>query len=238
MESTLEIVEREAAPTTGFWRRGTIATNSAWSAGEPLYWFCSVSGEPGTWVAVYTTQPENAEATITVGVGAKNGATVTAAEKDTAVHRTTLTLAATPITVTDALAYAGLKLYDFPAGRILVLGCTASIQWAVTSARVSTINDDAALDWALGTATASNVTLATTMVDLLPKQDKTLEADAAELNTASTGALAASAQFDGTGTEIDMFLNVSFPTTTDIDADGTLTATGTITVTWVNLGDY
>ena len=233
------VFERDAPPTTGFWRRGRMVVNNAWAAGDPLFWFCTASGEPGTWQPVYTTQPENDEPTTTVGVGASAHATVTASELGNGVvHKTVLTLAATPLAITDANAYGSQQLYDFPEGRILVLGCTASIQFAVTSERASTINDDAAFDWALGTVAASNVTLGTTMVDLLPKVDKTLDATDDELHTASTGALAASAQFDGTGTAKEMHLNGSFPTGTDIDGDGTMTATGTVTVTWVNLGDF
>lgn len=228
-----DVFERDAAPTIGFWRRGQRVINNAWAAGEPLFWFCSASGEPGTWQPVYTTQ------SATAAAGAKVGATVTATELGNGtVQKTTLTLAATPLAITDASAFGNVQLYDFPAGRILILGTTASIQWAVTSDRTTTINLNAAFDWALGTAVASNVTLATTMVDLLPKQDKTLSVADAGLNTASTGALAASAQFDGTGTAVDMYLNGAFPTTTDIDGDGTMTATGTVTVTWINLGDY
>lgn len=177
--------------------------------------------------------------TNTAGAGTKNGATVTAAEYgDGTVHQTVLTLAETPIAVTDANAYGSVKLYDLPEGRILVLGVTASIQWAVTSARAGTINDNASLTWALGTAAASNATLSSTMVDLAPKTTKVLAAATTELNTASTAALAASAHFDGTGTAKDVYLNAAFETGTDIDADGTLAATGTVTITWINLGDY
>lgn len=173
------------------------------------------------------------------GVGAKNGATVTATEYGTStLHQTKLTLAATPLAVTDSLAYLGVKIYDFPEGRILVLGVTSSLQWAVTTARDTTINDSASLTWAVGTATASNATLATTMVDLIPKTTKVLAAATTALNTASTAALAASAHFDGTGTAKDAYLNAAFETATDIDGDGTLTATGTVTITWVQLGDY
>lgn len=232
------VFERDAIPTIGFWRRGQMVVNSAWAAGEPLFWFCTASGEPGTWVPVYTTQAEDAEETTTVGVGAKSGATVTATETESVVHRTVLTLTDTPLTVTDALAYASTKIYDFPAGRVAILGCTASMAFAVTSARAGTINDDAAMDWAVGTAAASNVTLATTMVDLIPKQDHTLDATDDEYTTAQGAALAAAAQFDGTSQAVDAYLNVSFPTGTDIDADGTMTVTGTVTLTWINLGDY
>lgn len=173
------------------------------------------------------------------GAGTIAGASLVAAETGNGVvQKTVLTLTDREITVTDALAYAGSQLYDFPAGRILILGVTSSLAFAVTSDRATTINDDAAMDYALGSVTASSITLASTMVDLLPKQDYALTADAAAYNAALGAALAASAQFDGTTTPVNLFLNVAFPTNTEIDADGTLTVTGTVTIHWINLGDY
>lgn len=182
---------------------------------------------------------EVTETETPAGVGAAAGTGVTASEQGRGVvQRTVLRLASVGVTVTDALAYASQKIYDFPEGRILILGSTASLAFSVTSDRTTTINDNAAMDWSIGSAAASNVTLATTMVDLLPKVDKTLDGAVAAFTSASTGALAAAAQFDGTGTAVDAYLNISFPTGTDIDADGTLLVTGSITITWVSLGDY
>lgn len=173
------------------------------------------------------------------GVGAAAGTGVVASEQGDGVrHQTVLRLTDAPLTVTDALAYASQKIYDFPAGRILIEGVTSSLQFGVTSTRASTINDSAAMDWSVGSAAASSTTLATTMVDLVPKQDKTLDGVADAYTTAQGAALAASAQFDGTSTALDAYLNVAFPTTTDIDADGTLKISGTITISWVQLGDY
>jgi hypothetical protein len=172
-------------------------------------------------------------------VGAVNGGTVSAVEYGSEMmHKTVLTLAATPVSVTDANAYGSVKIYDFPEGRILVLGVTASIQWAVTSDRTATINVNAGLAWALGSAQASNTSLTSTMVDMLPSTEKTLSVAAAGLNTASTAALTTTGQIDGTATAVDAYLNCAFATGTDIDGDGALTATGTITITWINLGDY
>lgn len=188
-----------------------------------------------TGITVLSTSPPS-------GVGAVAGTGVTASEQGNGVvQQTVLSLAALSISVTDALAYASQKIYDFPEGRILILGVTGSLQWAVPTDRTATtgtINDSASLTWALGTVAASNITLSGTMVDLIPKTTKVLAAATTALNTASTAALAASAQFDGTATPKDALLNVGFETNTDIDNDGTLTATGTITITWVNLGDY
>ena len=152
-------------------------------------------------------------------------------------YRTVFTLTAMAITVTDALAYASQKLFGFAAGKIRIKGGTSSLAFAVTSARAGTINDSAAMDWALGTAAASSVTLATTMVDVIAKQDQTLDGVDAAYTTAQAADVAAAATHDGTSSAIDIFLNVSFPTGTEIDADGTLAVTGTITVLWENWGD-
>lgn len=175
----------------------------------------------------------------TGGGGAVNGGTVSEVDRSSNnVHTSVITLTATPLTVTDALAYAGLKIYDFPEGRVFILGSTGSLTFTTTSALASTINSGAAMDWALGTVTASSITLATTMLDILPKVDNPTSTTINVAAAATTGALVAAAQFDGTATAKDVFLNVSFPTDTEIDADGTLTVTGTITITWVQLGDF
>jgi hypothetical protein len=86
--------------------------------------------------------------------------------------------------------------------------------------------------------TASNVSLTSTMVDMLPSTAFTSSATINVAGTAVSAALAASAQFNGTATAIDMYLNSAYATTTDVDADATQTWTGSITFHWVNLGDY
>jgi hypothetical protein len=152
------------------------------------------------------------------------------------VYRTLFTFAAMPITVTDALAYASQKIFDFPLGRINIKGGRASLAFAVTSVRASTINDSAAMDWSVGTAAASATTLATTMLDIVAKQDHTLDGAVAAYTAAVAAAVAAAAAYDGTGTAKDAYLNVSFPTGTDIDGDGTLAVNGTIELHWENWG--
>lgn len=151
--------------------------------------------------------------------------------------RTVFTLNAMQITVTDALAYASQKLFDFAPGKIRLKGGTASLAFAVLTARASTINDSAAMNWSLGSAAASSITLATTMVDFIAKQDKTLDGAVAAYTTAQAADFAAAATFDGTSTPVDLFLNIGFPTNTEIDADGTLAVTGTITMLYENWGD-
>lgn len=165
-----------------------------------------------------------------------------------ALRQTVLTLTNVPITITDALAYASVKLYDMPAGRLQFLDCVASLAFTTTSTIASTLNSGVTCSWGIGTAAASNVTLATTMMNLLPGSGESVKSftSSTTINVASatvTGFLAAvsaaqlGAIIDGTSTDPDIYLNVSVPTGTDINADATLTVSGTITLTWLNGGD-
>jgi hypothetical protein len=140
-------------------------------------------------------------------------------------------------TVVNGTEYQGTKIGTFPAGRILVLGVTASLQQTTTSAIASTLNSGTGAV-SLGTVTASSTTLSSTMVNLLPSTAFTSSATINVAGTAVTAALAASAQFDGTSTPVDIYLNSAYATTTDVDADATQTWDGTIDITYVVLGDY
>lgn len=154
------------------------------------------------------------------------------------VHQTTLTLSALEQTVVNGTEYQSTKIYSFPEGRILVLGVTASLAPTTTSAISSTLNSGVTGALALGTAAASNVSLTSTMVDLLPSTafvtSTTIDVSAAAVGAA----LAASAQFDGHTTAKDVYLNSAFATTGDVDADATMTWAGHVTITWAHLGDY
>jgi len=170
--------------------------------------------------------------------GVKTGGTVSAINTmQGIVNQTVFTLSSLAQTVVNGTEYQGTKIYDFPAGRILVLGVVASIAQKTTSALASTLNASSTGALSLGTATASSTTLDSTMADLLPSTAFTSSATVNVAGTAVTGALAASAQFDGTSTAIDLFVNTAYATTGDVDADATQTLSGTITVTWLNLGD-
>lgn len=148
------------------------------------------------------------------------------------VHKTTLTLSGNLITVADATAYANLELYDFfSLSGLTILSCGASLAFAVTSDRATTINANAGLDWSIGSAVASSATLTSTMADIVPKVDHTLNGAVAAYTAAVTGySSAVAVQANALGNK--MFLNVGFPTGTDIDADGTMTVSGTITIIW------
>jgi len=175
------------------------------------------------------------------GVGAVNGATVSAVESGHGpYHHTILTLAATPVAMADATVQGGgVKIYDFPAGRILVLGVTASLAPTTITAIASTINSGVTGVWSLGSAVAAaNAALTSTEADFLPSTAFTSSTTIDVAAAVVTGALVASAQLDGTATAVDLYLNACITSATDIDADGTITWAGTIAFSWVQLGDY
>lgn len=153
-------------------------------------------------------------------------------------YQMVFTLDNVPQTVVNGTEYQGTKIYTFPEGRINVLGCTATLQQKTTSVLASTLNASSTGAIALGTATASATTLATTMVDLLPSTAFVSSATVNVAGTAVSAALAAAAQFDGTSAAKAMFLNTAYATTADVDADATQTISGTIRLTFAFLGDY
>ena len=151
--------------------------------------------------------------------------------------RTVFTFNAMQVPVTDALAYASQKIFDCLDGKVRIKGGTAKMQFAVLTTRASTINDNASLTWGIGTVAASNATLSSTMQNVIAVTTRTLDGAVAALSTASAADVVAAATFDGTTTPVDFYLNLSFATGTDIDADGTLAITGTITLLWELWGD-
>jgi hypothetical protein len=153
------------------------------------------------------------------------------------VYRTLFTFNAMPITVTDALAYASQKIFDFPLGRINIKGGRASLAFAVTSARASPSmtahRDGLVCRHCGGIAT----TLATTMQSISLRSRIT--------RSTARWLLTRRHQLPMSPRPRPMtalvrrrtpILNVSFPTGTDIDGDGTLAVNGTIELHWENWG--
>lgn len=154
-----------------------------------------------------------------------------------------LTLDEVSVTVanTTGASFGGVKLFDFAEGRLLVLGSTADLDfdWSGTAGDASgdEIVQTGSGDFALGTTISADATLGGTDVDLLPSSAMT-DPFVAGVGR-GVGALAASAQFDGTATAKDLNLNIIID---DADVEDTDSApvlvSGTIIVTVINLGDY
>jgi hypothetical protein len=166
-------------------------------------------------------------------------ANVTASEQGNGlIQKTVLTLSDLSVTVgnTTGVSFGGSKIYDFPAGRILVHGVVASnISFDLTDEGNATpIEATHGGDIAIGTTPPSDGTLTNADVDLLPSTS----IDPISAGVAGA-ALAASAQFDGTGTAKDAFFNVLID---DADvgngASDVILVSGTVTITWTYLGNY
>jgi len=182
----------------------------------------------------------NASASFTGESGAVNGTGVTAVESTGAVNKTVITLADHAMALTDeavVVAYAGSKLYDFPAGATYILGAVADLALTLSAAGV---NANWNGDFGIGTVTASNNgTLATTEQNIIPTT-ATPQAVASATTATGQSTAAEHAVYDGTTTPVDAYLNILVD---DADHDVTTTATdiivnGTVTLTWINLGNY
>lgn len=170
-------------------------------------------------------------------VGAPNGSTVTAVEYDDGlIHKTVLTLNATPVTISDdagVAQYGGTgKIYDLPEGAITFLGCV--VDGDLTLGTTGTITATFAGGVSLGTVTATTgATLTSTEADIMAEVD--VAAATASVATIAATSVAVTL-VDGTATAKDVFLNFVI----DDDAThtaGTGTFTGTVTITWLNSGD-
>lgn len=199
--------------------------------------FIELSTSSGAQTLSNKTLADVAGMTTVVGIGAKNGATVSAVENGGAVvHKTVLTLASTPVTVANVTgaSFGGVKVYDFPEGRILVLGTTANLSF---NWHGLTIDEAGSGDFSLGSTLTADATLGGTDVNLLPSTGM-LDPFVAGVGTGK-GALAASAHFDGTSAALDAYLNLIIDDADVADAASTIVlVSGTITLTWINLGDY
>jgi hypothetical protein len=153
--------------------------------------------------------------------------------------RTTLTLASLPQTVVNGTEYQGTKIWTFPAGRIIVFDTVISLAQKTTSILADTLNASSTGAFALGSATASNVALTSTMANFLASTAFTSSATINVAGTTFTGELDANGDYsemftlDGSSTAVDLYANTAYATTTDCDADATQTLTGTIEIYWM-----
>lgn len=182
---------------------------------------------------VMATQPATSGAVPTAVA-----AYVTATETGNGVvNQTTLTITALPLTMTDAAAGGGVKVFNFPAGRIARIGAEASLALTTTSVLASTLNAGVTCNYGVGSTTQANGTLATTEQDIVQTTNVTASATINVAGAAAAGVGAGVlASLDGRVTPIAAFLNVGVATGTDIDGDATVTVSGTVVITWAKIG--
>lgn len=218
------------APTAGRYAFGDTVQDSL-----GVRHTCIEGGIPGKWMS------QAPEITVAGAAAAATLATVTGLTMQEftsgGLRHTRLTLVDVAQAVVNGTEYQGTKLFTFPEGRIWVVGSVSTLAQTTTSDLTTTLNTGSTGAVALGTATASSTTLATTMVDLAPSTAFTSSATINVAGTAVSPILTAAAFFDGTGTAKDMYLNSAFATTGDVDADATMTWAGTIDFAWIWVGD-
>lgn len=149
----------------------------------------------------------------------------------------TLTLTALSLTVADATVGVGVKLLDFLSGSYRIQSVRASLTFTTTSVLADTLNLSKVINWALGTTTQTTATLkGTAESDLLQVTAATSSATVNVANAATYGERLMPRGLDGSVTAPDVYLNISVPTSSDIDADATVAVNGTIEIIYDDLG--
>ncbi len=155
---------------------------------------------------------------------------------DGVLHKTTLTFTLTgdhDLDMADDDHGTGIKIYDFPAGSIQILGATCN----AIATSVNTGAGGGTFPMALGSAVgADDNTLTGTEADIIPSTAITGGTGSTASDFHAT--LAAPILFaNAGGTNLDLYLNAAI---TAAVAEGavTIAVTGTVTITWINLGDY
>ncbi len=176
--------------------------------------------------------------------GLPNGTTVFATEETSGiVNKTILDLGSTPLSVasiTTGNGVGGVKVYDFPQGRILMLGCMADLIMTIDAADQADFTDATPEgDLGVGSVTPANAdALGTDATD-----DDMCTATAFVMANYSDPSIQApseaSLQFDGTSTPLDMIVT-ALVDAADIDDGVTSTVylSGKIICHWINLGDF
>ena len=167
--------------------------------------------------------------------GTSSASTVTAVQEAYGnVTKTVLTLVDTELLITAGAttnAWGGVKIYDFPEGRILVHGVT--VNGVDIECQTNVLPLASGGDFSFGTVTAASNVLTGTMVDLCPSTSIDT------MTNVVNSALSASAQFDGTSTAKDMYLNFGIDQLDHVESSvSTNTVDAVVTITWSDLGDY
>jgi len=172
------------------------------------------------------------QAANTLALESLTGVSISGTQVTGGIHLTKIKFSAYTPTITDALSYFGVKLFTFPLGEICFLAAGGSLTFTTTSTLSSTLNASVTCAWGLGSAAASNVTLSSTMVNIVGSTAFTSSATINVANTATTGVLAVPINYNGTATACPCYFNIGIPTNTDIDGDATVEVNGEVTIAW------
>jgi hypothetical protein len=209
--------------------------------GEGTYSFQCTVFTAGT-AAVTLLNLSNDQGVFTTGL--PNGTTVSATESgDGLINKTILDLGSTPVSVTSITTGAGVggtKIYDFPQGRILMLGCMADVILTIDAADQADFTD-ATPEGDLGIGSVAPANADALGTDATDDDFATAVAFtmAAYSDPSVQAPSEASLQFDGTSTPLDMYVNLLVDAA-DID-DGvtsTVYVSGKVICHWINLGDF
>ena len=154
--------------------------------------------------------------------------------------RTTFTLNAARITVTDGAAsgsHGSLKIYDLPACAVSFLGSRQDYTAFAEGVLLTGEAGDAVFEIGVGTtaiSAAADGTLGNSVNENVGQAVSVTLSGGTGVGTAVNGAYTTA--LNGTGTATDLYLNWS-GTAATIDATSTITVTGTISVLWAHMGD-
>lgn len=147
------------------------------------------------------------------------------------VRHMRLTVAAAEIAIADADDFGSVKLVDMADSNIVILGFEADLTLTKDGVGILATTD---MDVAVGTAAASNTTLATTMLNVIDNRD--IDGDTADVafdahsNDNGTPALVF-----GDDAGLALYLNISAPTETS--EDGSVLASGTVDIFFIDTGN-
>lgn len=152
------------------------------------------------------------------------------------IHSTVFTFTNMPLVVRDTEVGGGVKVYQFPKGKIVRLGAAMTTTITTASAIASTLNSGVTGNHGMGSTTQSSATLATTEQDFIQVTNFT---SSTTINVAPAAVTAYGVPsvtlLDGSSTAISLYFNVAVATATDIDANADVLINGTATVHWIKL---
>lgn len=168
---------------------------------------------------------------VSVKLGEPGTGVVSIQDQMVTVRRARLTLSGLSVAVTAAADYGGTKLLDLPDSNIVILGADVNL----TATKGGTTNGIVAatdVNIGVGTATASNATLSSTMQNLVNVFAVTTDALEVAVDRHSADNSSPAPLVLPNGASNALFLNVAAA----ITANDTIAFSGTIDLFYVDLG--